>query len=756
MADDVESSWSSVLTYAHQEGLQLGKEIVFTYGPLGFLTIPCFSGSFVALRLIFDVVLSLAVSIPLCLLAWRLSIAWRFLLLCTFLVVTSNIQSEAQDLLIYVGLFCWGFLCLQESGLRLWVHVACFILFASLTSLTKLTCLVAAGVSVGAIATDLALRKAATRSADFQSAVSPIGNRQSPASEPHVPSARQTVSLRYSRLKIYATRPAATIGLFILLLIPGWLFNGQSLLLLPTFFSRGFLMAGKYDQTMGLEPSLAALIFGLLAAGAALTAVIVRCRNAFEPSHPLRRWRQCVLLIWLTSLIFLTWKHGFVRADSIHVFFLAGFLPVITLLIQAPFHDYERVGRATPCARQSWLDEPRGRRDGAAMTSFGAFLAIACCTFSLVTVGIVIQPDHLRLALPLRRAVQNTVTLLGPGAYRQRMDQRLELERTRMALPDLHRIIGSSTVDVFGNLPSYAVLNSMNYRPRPVFQSYAAYSAPLTKLNQQFYLSESRPDYVICFLAPIDSRFPTLEDGLTLCNLLINYDLAASEDAFVLLKSRQQPATETDPKLPRASYMRPAIAVSSPSHPLEERAGERRPLHTRLDGERALSDPQHLKLLTEGTIRVGERIDLTSFGNQNTWLEIAINPSLAGRLRQFLYQPPAIRLAVWDDAGRPIATQFRAPAPMLAAGFLASPLILNNATITNFYASGPMIRPAAYAVELDAAATTFWGNLIRFRLYKIENTFGVRLSDFVRITHNPPVVPRGGEQVQVDVPIPGY
>src|SRR5262249_27342390 len=90
IADDLESSWSSVLTYAHQKGLQLGTDIVFTYGPLGFLTIPCFSGSFIALRMLVDIALALAVSVPLCLLTWRLSRAWRFLVLGVFLVVTSN------------------------------------------------------------------------------------------------------------------------------------------------------------------------------------------------------------------------------------------------------------------------------------------------------------------------------------------------------------------------------------------------------------------------------------------------------------------------------------------------------------------------------------------------------------------------------------------------------------------------------------------------------------------------------------------
>ena len=694
----------------------MGTDIVFTYGPLGFLTIPCFSGSFVVLRIVVDVALALAVAAPLCVLSWRLGIAWRFLVLGSFLVVTANIQAEAQDLLIYVGLFCWGLLCLQESR-RVWAYVACLILFAAFSALTKLTCLIAAGLTIGAVALDHFLREVAAGSADLRSAVSPICNQQTAPGVPHTRGVQETASLRYGRLRIWAVRSLTILAVFVLFFMAGWLSAGQSLIVLPAFLSRGFLMAGTYDQTMGVEPPLAALILGLLAVITALAAVIMRCLKVFEPSNPLRRWRQCVLLIWLTSLLFLTWKHGFVRADSIHVFFFAGFVPMLPLLIQT-LHCQNRFAKR-----------------------LGVLFGIGCCVLSVLSLEIVLRPDHLRLAQPLRRAIQNTISLSQPMAYCEVMNQRLQSERARMALPEFSKIASSGTVDFLGNLPSYAVLNSLNYRPRPVFQSYAAYNAALMKLNREFYLSEARPNYVICFLAPIDSRFPPLEDAPTLRNLLINYDLAAGEDAFLLLKARRRPSV---------------AGLSSPSPPLQEREGERRPFHTQVhaegQGELALPAPEHLKLVTEGTVRFGELINLTNFSDLNTWLEITIDPTLVGRLRQFLYQPPVVRLAVWDEAGRPLAAKFRAPAPMLAAGFLASPLVLNNATLVDLYCANPVIRPSAYAIEINGADQAVWKASIRFRLYKIENVFGTRLPGFIHITHEPPVVPRGGERVQVAIP----
>src|SRR5258707_12718208 len=36
----VDVSWSAVLNWAHAHGSQFGKELVFTYGPLGYLLAP--------------------------------------------------------------------------------------------------------------------------------------------------------------------------------------------------------------------------------------------------------------------------------------------------------------------------------------------------------------------------------------------------------------------------------------------------------------------------------------------------------------------------------------------------------------------------------------------------------------------------------------------------------------------------------------------------------------------------------------------
>jgi len=54
---NLDSSWQGALSYFASRGLQSGKDVVFTFGPLGYLTTDTYSGYVVASRIGFDLVL---------------------------------------------------------------------------------------------------------------------------------------------------------------------------------------------------------------------------------------------------------------------------------------------------------------------------------------------------------------------------------------------------------------------------------------------------------------------------------------------------------------------------------------------------------------------------------------------------------------------------------------------------------------------------------------------------------------------------
>jgi hypothetical protein len=237
-------------------------------------------------------------------------------------------------------------------------------------------------------------------------------------------------------------------------------------------------------------------------------------------------------------------------------------------------------------------------------------------------------------------------------------------------LPRLREIVDHASVDVFGQHQDFAVLNDLNYRPRPVFQSYAACNDRLMRLNERFYFSGAAPEYVMFSLGPIDHRFPPLEDAMVLRHLLLNYEPADAEGPFLLLKSKSSHA-------PR------------------------------------------LKLLGQGAVHAGERIDLSGYRGDELWVEIDVQPTLLGWLRQTFYQPPTVRLAAWREGAKGLLIKRRSPAAMLRAGFVASPLLLSNQDLLDCYSGKPAPRPGAYSVELQPGDRRFWRESIGFRVYQI-------------------------------------
>jgi hypothetical protein len=298
-------------------------------------------------------------------------------------------------------------------------------------------------------------------------------------------------------------------------------------------------------------------------------------------------------------------------------------------------------------------------------------LGAACCVLSVFTLQTLFFPTGLRsLAHPFRLFGHHARCLLMPGQYLQRMGRAVEAKRREAQLPAVRKIVGQATVDVFGQHPIYALFNDLNYRPRPVFQSYVACSAPLMRLNEAFYLSAGAPDYVMFSLGPVDRRFPPLEDAMVLRHLLLNYKPVGAEDEFLLLK-------------------------------------------------RESSGVPRLKLLREGTVRPGERIKLGDSGNADIWLEIELKPSWRGGLRQALYQAPAVRLAAWGEGAKPLLARRRAPPAMLAGGFVASPLLMRNEDVSARYDGKPGSRPVGYSVELQPGEEHFWQSTVRFRVFEI-------------------------------------
>ena len=79
------------------------------------------------------------------------------------------------------------------------------------------------------------------------------------------------------------------------------------------------------------------------------------------------------------------------------------------------------------------------------------------------------------------------------------------------------------------------------YEPRPVFQSYGAYTRGLSQLNVSFLQSARAPETVLFDAASIDSRYPLHDDALSLPVLLTGYEARGTVGRFARFERRSTP-----------------------------------------------------------------------------------------------------------------------------------------------------------------------------------------------------------------------
>jgi hypothetical protein len=101
--------------------------------------------------------------------------------------------------------------------------------------------------------------------------------------------------------------------------------------------------------------------------------------------------------------------------------------------------------------------------------------------------------------------------------------------------PDLLQVIGSNSIDIYPYNNEYAFANRLNYKYRPLFQNYMTLTPKLDSMNQAFFESADRPQFVLwtagiaCSSADcdpfeaFDGKYSLNEDPLTTSAILLNY-----------------------------------------------------------------------------------------------------------------------------------------------------------------------------------------------------------------------------------------
>lgn len=236
--------------------------------------------------------------------------------------------------------------------------------------------------------------------------------------------------------------------------------------------------------------------------------------------------------------------------------------------------------------------------------------------------------------------------------------------------PEILEQIGSSTVDIYPYNAHMLFENGLNYLPRPVMQSYTAYTAYLQELNYNHYTSGNAPQFVLYDYSSIDARYPLFDEPRLQLVFQYNYQIAAT-----------------------FTHMGREVLL------LEKRSNAK---------------PVQFKFVKEYAMKLGSPI----VPQKDTYYEISVYHGLLGKAKGLLRFAPKMLLAAHTADGQ--VHDYRTSKTLLEGGVYSGTLITST---TDFEAMLKNVSLGAanniLYYEIKAEKQRYFKEKIRIKEYKI-------------------------------------
>jgi hypothetical protein len=492
----LDASWRIAVNHARSAGLNYGETIVFTYGPLGFVSCPMDVGNNLAVSALFRVLVYFVSVSSLCLYAWRCRNTTTF---ATILVVAclAGCWQEIEKSVIVGTIGCLGLAWVWRS--RAFAGIA--------GALCAFSLLLKFSSGVACLASMLVWAACAM------------------AFRPRDEWARLTMIVGVTFL-------TSLIGLF-------WIFGGPITGILP-WLRYSWSVSSGYSQMTTPGP--------LWELGLAICEIVIVTWAAFCARADRR---CCFAFILVAPAIFLNFKHGFMRQDAYHAPF---FFISVPLLACFPLIDARRLrGRialAAACIvllmmssvhRLWYLGTSVSMRDSAYWSLRAAEASEKIESIADVMRQAAWTQQATSQLLPM--GWSNLVECKEWESRRRAMNTNWCRQSAKHKLPaGILAQIGDGSIDAYPWDVYLPIMNNLRWCPRPILQSYSAYTPTLDRLGASQYASERGPDFILYRHQAIDHQHPMLVDVLTWLEMYRWYDVEEQIDSeYALLTRRSQP-----------------------------------------------------------------------------------------------------------------------------------------------------------------------------------------------------------------------
>jgi hypothetical protein len=218
-------------------------------------------------------------------------------------------------------------------------------------------------------------------------------------------------------------------------------------------------------------------------------------------------------------------------------------------------------------------------------------------------------------------------------------------------------------VDVYSFEQSSLFARGYQWDPRPVLQSYSAYTPELIRLDEQHLRSSGAPDHLIFRLETIDDHLPSMDDGLSWPAMLDNYSVAGSSGNWVLLNRKSG-------TIKRVSAYIPLGTVAA---------------------------------------ELGEEVSIPEASGP-VFVEVHATLSTVGKLIDLAYKVPWLSIRVTRKDGE--QSEYRVNADMMETGFVLSPLITTNEEFVRLFDPGATLHGGneikSFTLKVSGRKTACW------------------------------------------------
>jgi hypothetical protein len=351
---------------------------------------------------------------------------------------------------------------------------------------------------------------------------------------------------------------------------------------------------------------------------------------SFRRKELLKNADQLFIHVITGMAIFILFKSAFVRSDS---------------------HAYIFIKNIPSLAAFTFLYNPSGFRTRVAAVCCWIMLALSFWAVNAMPQSY--QP-YLRILkgsfLPYK-AREMAVYFRQVGSYDS---ARAASDSLALRDNEYKAIIGNHTVDILPTEVSTLYFKGLHYDPRPLIQSYAAYTEYLDSIDAQKYRSPGAPDYLLFSIATIDGRVPFFDESRTNLAILERYYIVGQLKDDLVLKKKEKP-----------------------------------------------EDLQ--PLVTDTTFaRLGEEMPIAKSPNLQ-FSRIFVEYNLWGRLRRLFYQPPYLKISLTLDDGK--VRSFRAIVPVLADGVILNKFLESEDEIQSLMQSGGRLNTNVTSIRIDPDPT---------------------------------------------------